>query len=452
MPAKTEQTTVIQRAFSGRVYKSAPASGPVPSILTYPVRDYAGDEIRPGGGDWSIFRKDPRVNWTHTIPVGRGNVSLKALTLKGETRPVDYGETVFFQKSADLEGINRAVLEKGTYKPIGMYSVDECLKAAAQVERLVRDDVAQGVSIEFKANGRKGQAFWEMDEWSELEGRPCLHYEDWLGLAYAHAVQPINPGARTLLTSSPEHLEKAIRVAETGKIGSETLSPIVYKAFDPLRAFLKPANRTTVRVENNVGGKAMDELSDVPPVGGTVEMDEESTSPGMDGPTPAVKTCIEGAQMLLDLCDQLEASIGQSEHKKARKYVAKIIEELKATADEMNAMGETVRADIEGDKAEAEEAESESDETEAEEMDEDEEDDLDSTIEKAVVVPIQRDDAGFIVCKSFPNWKPRRFHVSEVKDPQQEDLAAQYAEAMAELNREQRKARPLIRAARANRR
>lgn len=449
MPTTAENSSVVYRAHSGRVYGRAATSGPVPSILTYPVRDYAGDEVKPGGGKWpaEVF-----PNWTHDIPVGRGSVSLKALTLNGETHPVDYGETRFFQSASDIKGLQFIKREVGTYKPIGTYTHKAILQAASQVERLVRDDVATGVSVEFKAAGPKGQAFWDLDEWSELEGRSCRHYENWIGLTYAHALQPVNPGARTVLTADDAHIEKAVRIAQTKRIGSEQLCDIVYKAFLPFKAI--PSNRVTVRVES----KAMDdELSDIPPVGGTVAMDEEQTSDMSEGPTPAVRTCIEGAQMLLDLCDQLEASIGQSEHKKARKYVTKIIAELQATADEMNAMGEKVRADLEdldeGPKDEAAETSGDTEEDAGEDIEEKALPDLDVPEE---IAPIERDDDGYIVCKSFPNWKPRRFHISELKPAavlsEEASLEAEFKAAQAELNREYRKARPILRAARANRR
>lgn len=442
MPKTTgNPSDIIYRAFSGRVYKSAPKSGPVPAILTYPLTDYAGDYVRPGGGDWSGVQFRPVTNWTHEIPVGVGSVCLKSLTLGGETSPVDYGETTFFQSAGDLHGVDLTQRQTGTYKPIGTYSQKAVLTAAEQVERLVRDDVATGVSVEFKAAGPKGSAWWELDEFSELEGRRCRHYEDWTGLKYAHALQPVNPGARTLLTTDVEHMEKAIRIAESGRLGSAPLCDVVMKSFRPLANLSRPNNRISVRVEN----KAMEEDFDTPP-GGTVAMDEE-TPVATDGPTPAVKTCIEGAQMLLDLCDQLDASIGQSEHKKARKYVAKIIAELQATADEMNAMGDKVRAELEDD-GEAEVAE----ESDTDEPPVEDDADLDDDIEEKAITPIVRDEDGFIVCKSFPNWKPRRLHVSQLKDVVQPD-AVDEAEAkavFADLAREQRKARPYLRALRAN--
>lgn len=460
MPAEATNTPVIFRAYSGRVYRSAPKAGPVGAVLTYPLTDYAGDYVQPGGGDWSDAPQYSgvedrcRVNWTHDIPVGLGQVSTKSLAYKGQTHAVDYGQTTFFQSAKDLAGVDLTRREPGSYRPIGTYQAKAVLTAAEQVERLVRDDVATGVSVEFRANGPKGVAWNELDTFSELEQRPCLHYKAWSGLAYAHAIQPINPGARTVLTSAPEHLEKAIKIAVDGTLGGKPLSDVVLKAFRPLKQWARPDGRVTVAVRSNVGSKAMeDEMDFDTPPGGTVEMDEETPPVEQPeaGPTPAVRTMLEGAQMLLDLADQLEAGIGQSEHKKARKYVGKIIAELQATADEMNAMAETVRADLEGDMAEADEEAAEGEDELADEPPVEDASDLDHTIEEKAIVPLKRDKDGFIIIKSFPNWKPRRFHLSELKDAPSEQVSpAEVKAVMAELAREQRKARPFLRALRAN--
>ncbi len=175
----------------------------------------------------------------------------------------------------------------------------------------------------------------------------------------------------------------------------------------------------------------MDEF-DTPP-GGTVAMDEETPPVETDGPTPAVKTCIEGAQMLLDLTDQLNASIGQSEHKKARKYIAKIIAELEATADEMAAMGEKVRSELEDEEAEG-------DEPPVEDSAE-----LDDDIEEKAILPIERDKDGYIVCKAFPNWKPQRARFADLKDIVDEAVSPAEAKAIERrLARAHRRARPYL--------
>lgn len=428
--------SVIFKAATGKLYQSPGATGPVKSILTYPLKDYAGDYVRPDGGDWSEYPSNPLVNWTHETPIGRGAVSHKSLKFNGETCTVAVGLTNFFQSAADLKGIDLTKRETGTYRPIGRYSERECLQTAEQVERLVRDDVATGVSVEFKA-----LRYRELDEISILENRPCRHVDSWKALAYAHAFQPVNAGARTLLTASPgEVQEKAARILSLGKIAGQAIQPVILKALRPL---VPATTRTTVRVEN----KAMEELSDTPPQMDSVAQDEETPSAG---PTPAVRTLLDGAQMLTDLSDQLTASIAQSEHKKARRYVAKILEELKATAEEMNGMAEKVRAELEGDAAGADEEAAEADDAAAE-SDEDEADDGEYT---AKAMPITRRADGSIICKSFPNWKPKRFTVADLSEPSKPsapvDDPVTLRALQREINRTKRQANALLAAAAAN--
>lgn len=426
---------VIYRSYSGRLYKSG-ESGPVQSILTYPLTDYAGDYVKPDGGDWSEYPRNPLVNWTHETPIGRGSVTHKSLRLNNETATVAVGLTTFFEKAADLKGIDLTRREVGTYRPIGRYSERECLETAEQVERLVRDDIATGVSVEFKA-----MDYRELPQRSVLENRNCRHVETWKALAYAHAMQPVNAGARTLLSASPETQEKALRLISVGKINGQAIQPVILKS---LQSIAPKSTRTTVRIEN----KAMDELSDLPPGPDSVAQDEEIPGSPSDGPTPAVRTLLDGSQMLLDLGDQLTQSIAQSEHKKARKYVGKIIEELTATAEEMSAMAEKVKAELDDEPSDSSEPAESDDEGETEDVEEESEE-----VEVEAKALARRPD-GSIICKSFPNWKPRRFTVDALSDPQPKQANNDDPVVLRALQREvakaKREAKALLRAAAAN--
>lgn len=433
-------SSVIYRSYSGRLYQTPANSGPVRSILTYPLTDYAGDYVRPDGGDWSEYPSNPLVNWTHETPIGRGSVTHKSLKLNNETTTVAVGETQFFQKAADLKGIDLTRRETGTYRPIGRYSERECLETAEQVERLVRDDIATGVSVEFKAIDYR-----ELPQRSVLENRNCRHVERWKALAYAHAMQPVNAGARTLLTAAPEVQEKAARILSINRINGQAIQPVILKALQSIAP--RASTRTTVRIEN----KAMDELSDMPPTQDSVAQDEEIPGAPTDGPTPAVRTLLDGAQMLLDLGEQLTQSISQSEHKKARKYVAKIIEELTATAEEMNGMAEKVKAELDDEPAEPSESDDSADEAdEPSEVDEDSEEEV-----EVEAKAITRRDDGSIICKSFPNWKPRRFTVDALSEPAPKQSANNddpvvLRALQREVAKAKREAKAYLRAAAAN--
>ena len=249
----------------------------VQSVLTYPGRDYDDDTVNPAGGDWtSEFPRNPVVNWTHREPVGRGDVpELRAFD--GGHLPV--GTTHFFQSAADLKGL-RLVSRDARGEPTVTHTPRECLEAAESAFRLVADDVASGVSIEFR-----GTEFWPTGRKSLTLGRDAIHWEKWTGYGWAHALQCVNPNARTILPPDPARLEKAYRIAETGRFpGGQRVSPLVLKAFLPLKG-RKPQ---FVRVEN----KAMptdddkDYEDDAPEGVDTLDPETGELAPG-DAPAPA---------------------------------------------------------------------------------------------------------------------------------------------------------------------
>lgn len=266
MPVETSDTPeIVVRALTG---SSTPASsGPVVSVLTHPGYDLAADYVEPAGGDWvSEFpirvRTDGRgvVNWTHAIPVGLGAVEHKAIAGDTGELILATGLTDFFQSAADLDGIDLTEYESPSSRTaIGLYTPDECLRAAGDAEALVRGGYATGVSIEFRPNGPKGSmegegAYWDREVKSPMLPRPGRHFKSWTGLAYAHARRPVNPGCHTVIDDlDTELVAKAIRVMETGKVGSHQLCDRVLKAFrqdaPDLLELARAARRSTVTVE-----------------------------------------------------------------------------------------------------------------------------------------------------------------------------------------------------------
>ena len=251
-------TNTIFCADSGRVYTKS-IDGPVISIGTFPTHDYAGDYVEPGRGDWSAYTIPygqpgsvfgPVANWTHGCPIGRGKVEVKTLTHEGKSSPVEVMTTEFFQTAADVDGIDlrrRNPETNRSWDKQPPYTIDDVLRVAAQSEILVRDEVATGVSVEFDVEvTRKGTAPYEGDYWdlaqdSLLEGRKARHFYNWRGLGYAHARRPVNPGCLTL-QQTPDavgaSIEKAIRVAQTGKLpNGEVACEIILKAFTDLKDY-----------------------------------------------------------------------------------------------------------------------------------------------------------------------------------------------------------------------
>lgn len=358
--------------------------GTVPNVLTYPGRDYDGDTINPARGDWrKKFPANPVVNWTHRVPIGRGSVpELKSFDAGGEKLLLPVGTTHFFQSAADTRGL-RLFGRDETGREAYQYTPDECLHAAASSARLVYDGIADGVSMEFEPDGPLGEAFWETGQESTLLRRPEYHWEKWVGLGWAHALQGKNPNAAVIQDKA--FGAAAFRIAQTGTFpGGEKISPIVMKAFLPLKG-RKPKY---IRVER----KAMaDEFEDAP---AGVDVPAEGLADGRVGKGEAgtgMKPTPEGymaaIQHALDGVAMIEAMIPDMEHEKGIDGLQDHVEELKACANGLKALGKKLFPDA---GFESPDATPESDPAE-----------------------VETNDDGAAVSKAFPAGYPVRFRVAE---------------------------------------
>lgn len=409
-----ENRLLFASSFSGAVYAKSildttgKSAQPVVSILTYPTEDYAGDRVRPDGGDWTQYPKHPYVNWNHRIPIGRGKVNHKALKHDGQICPVAVGETVFFEKAADVQGIDLRRRDPRTHRSWNReppYTIDEVLRASSQAERLIRDDIATGVSIEFDVDEtRKGKDFWDLSIQSLLENRPARHFENWRGLGYAHARAPVNPGCQTLAgQKAAASVEKAITIAQTGKLpGGEPLCEIILKSFLDLRDYRSP--NMSVRVEGTppsteetpVVVKGDVSAGDSP---ATPESGSSSAESGakMGAGHRALMNFVQG---LHDICERVESEGGESDDLSIRKFVKKLCAKGKDLAGDAKARAEKHKAKL--DKAGAD------DEDDDDPMDED--DYTPSTEEKAIETTAD----GAIITKAFPDWTPRRMTAADI--------------------------------------
>lgn len=432
---------------SGQVYAKAVREtgpgAPVVSVLTYPTQDYAGDRVRPDGGDWSEYVNHPYVNWSHRCPIGRGTVKHRILKFEGQTTPVAVGSTTFLYTKADVDGLDLRRRDPRSHRPWDKeapYTIDEVLKVSAQAERLIRDDIATGVSIEFDVDEtRKGRDWWDLNSPSLLENRPARHFEVWRGLGYAHARQPVNPGCMTLsgqprVNPRVDTIEKAIRVAQTGRLpGGEPLSEIILKSFDDLKNY-KGATMVLVKGDVPTGQTA---LGDAP----SAQADSDGKSPKMGAGHRAMMNFVQG---LNDLCTRLEDEGAESDDISIRKFIKKACAKAKDMAGDVMARAEKHQAKL-GDRQ---------DDDDINPMDED--DYEPSTEEKAITV----DKDGYVVVKSFPDWKPRRMSLENIVETPTGDATTKSVgefaspeeelRAVKRLKRAIKKAQPLLDAASAN--
>lgn len=371
----------------------------VDSILTYPGEDLAGDIVHPNGGIWT---DRPYINFNHgdrdakngEPHIGHGDVSI-----------------VFDQEAGEL--------------PLGTSHFNQSDRVAVQVFRLVEADAMTGVSMEFKPiPGHVHDRGFQ----SVLEGREAREFKQWKGLGWAHCWVPINPNARTL---APE-VEKCIRIAEVGRIGSEPLADVIRKSLTP---FTQIQRSKAVPVSRPVEKKAMaDEMIDPtnqpePVIADGADVAEaDAIAMEEDVTPPTAKAAYAIAQMASDMAEQAKTDLKSGEHTKGKKKLKKIIKQCEKLAEEASAIGDMVVADVSSDDDDEEveedsEIEEESDddgeevevdeESETEEVGDDEEYD-DEGEEKGIrIVPLKKGIDGSLITKS--GFKPpRRIKMSEL--------------------------------------
>lgn len=466
-------------AWNGGVVQKAVGETGTRSVLTYPGYDLVGDWVRPDGGDWSQYPRNPIVNFNHTVPVGRGSVELARVPYQGSEVLAPVGTTRWFGSRADLAGIDL----KG-------FSPRRCLDAARQIRAAVEADAVTGVSLEFTPAGPEGVAFWGTGEWSELEGRKALHFERWTGLGWAHAPHPVNPNARTLVPDgeakafAPAHAipsevyERCERIARDGRLNGRALDPVVLKAF----AGFAPA-RTSARVDGtpptnpNPRRKAMPDPMDYEmPADPGVDAQDPGAAPDDDTPHTA-RTAYDCVQQCADAVAMLRDALRKSEHMQARKKLTGMADQMEAILAKMAATGDMVvdhvsgQGDDDGNEDDSDAGAEVDDEVTDEAPDEtadaepagdEDEDDEDDDDDKAPPFgkALTRDADGFVLFRKSAYKAPRsaefvRFKASQVRpvekaapaddiDPAEAAaLAAELDAARSRLDRTEKKHKAL---------
>lgn len=449
----------IASQFSGQVYvKALKQDGPVTALVTYPAPDYARDQVKPDGGDWSAYPNHNYVNWSHRVPIGRGTVNHRILRHNGDLATVAVGETTFLRSKADVEGLDLRRRDPRTHRfwnKEAPYTIDDVLQCASQSERLIRDEIANGVSVEFDVDEtKKGRDWWDLKEPSVLENRPARHFEIWKGLGYAHARNPVNPGCQTVAEDprfkpTSAAIEKAIVIAQTGKLpGGEALCPIMLKSFDDLANYRSP--NVSVLVEGTPpqsGAAATDttQKTDDKQVVVKGEVTDDIAGDSGSGMGAGHTALMDAVQGLSDICSNLSGN--KSDDLSLRKFAKKVCEKLKGIAGDIKARAEKHKAKLDS---------SESTDDDTDPMDED---DYEPTVEEKA---IETNAEGAVITKAFPDWKPRRMtftnlapvtapEPTQIKAPVEDTVSPEEErKALKRLHRAIKKAQPHLEAAAAN--
>ena len=348
-------------------------SGPL--VLTYPCVDREGDYVNPLGGEWIAH---PYVNWEHEIPVGMAasQPQLMALEHKGNSIRLPVGQTKFFQKASDLQGVNL----KG-------HQPQAVLDMAKQAESLVKDEVIVGVSIEYLPLAQKpiGPSLLR-------GGKDAYRVDNWQGHGWAHCAQPVNPMAQSVVQ---DRIEKALRD------NSQQFHPLITKS---LQAAIKRNTAVTVqgadmsRIKPIVKKKAME---DEEVYGTPADMGEETAEDmpddGDDAPAKSVQAKYNLCQTIRDAVQAFLDEVAGSDNPKVKADAQKFADKFLGQCDTVENYADNLHDQLTGSD-------------EAEEPD----------VEMEPEAPTPVDDDGMIQPKGLKgsNWKPKspyRIKASQLK-------------------------------------
>lgn len=306
----------------------------VTSALSVEVLDRAGDVVVPRGVDLRVHKADPWAGLEHyrhkggewVLP-GPGEDHLPPVRV-GTARDPDgrYGVVL-----KNMPGHGEVLFATTRFDPSDQLSL--------QTYRLVEDGTLDGTSVEIAL--LKG--YHRPLDKSPLENRYGQHIERCTLLGYAHCAVPVNQAAR-VCKSLPPAAEARIRLAQTGKLGSEPLHPVLMKSF----ARHLPGKSTSV-----VGGfgrveKAMPDSAEMTPAYAPEANDTADSAPEAEGGTPTPQAAYTLAQGLEDVASQVEELLGKGEHVKGIAKLRKLLDEVEDLQADALAVAQMVEGDLSG--------------------------------------------------------------------------------------------------------
>lgn len=379
----TRRTCYVPHA-TRRAKGFAVPAGKAAGVLTWPVRDYDGDLVEPAGCRWA----DPlTVNWEHSVPVGRGEVVLKALPGDGGSLvTVPVGTTTFAACDADLAGLDLTRRDRHG-RAVGRWAPRECRECADDVAPLVLKGVLDGLSAEFTP------LEYDAGRRHHVTGRPVMHVRAWELHGWAHCRDPRNDYARLFLDK-----------------GFAPRSDTVRKAFGlPARHAVTASVPRSLKAMND---DEMDPTAADPAMAPPADL--EPPAPAGPPPVPHEITMFaDGAQALVDLADQYDAM--QTLDDKTRNLARKIAGQLRKLASLKADHADALQAKLDGDpvpEGEGDDVPADDAPPEDEGADEYGDDEDDGPVEKSFGPT--RDSRGYVILKAA--YRPRRWKSSEVRD------------------------------------
>jgi hypothetical protein len=309
------------------------------SLLTYPCVDLAGDYVRGDGCDFSAHKLDPSIDLEHgRHPHVKGMPvcwARESLSKPGSPYAVEMVRLNFADdgKPADYHTV-----------PVGTEHYDKSCPVSMQVFAMREDGSLPASSLEFKAVPGCYKSLGR----SPLEPRNAYDFLRADVIRWTVCAQGVNPGALLVeksLRQVPPGLGRILTDRRVNVGGRwEPLHGAILKALLP---YAPAANRTTVRVEQKAMFEEEDAMADMGTADEMTPEVEVETDAAVEDVTnedmPAsngVSALYAHSQGLLDLCEQLDADLENTDSAELYKEGKKLCDMAKALAEKVKAAGD----------------------------------------------------------------------------------------------------------------
>lgn len=308
------------------------------SLLTYPMRDIAGDYVRPDGCDFRSHQLDPSVDLEH----GR-HPHVKGMPVCWARESLSKPGAPYAVEMVRLNFADEGQPAQWHTVPVGTEYYDKSCPVSMQVFAMREDGTLPASSLEFRAV----PGFYKSLGKSPLEPRDAYDFQRADVVRWTVCAMGVNPGALTIQKSRgqvppPEPILKVLRDGRVNVGGRwEPLHGAIRKALSPYG--VPTSTRTTVRVEKamedddamadmDMGG---DEMTPAIETGVDMDMDMDA-APASNG----VAALYAHAQMLMDACDQLDADLENTDSPELYREGKKLCDMARAMAEKVKGAGD----------------------------------------------------------------------------------------------------------------
>ena len=299
-PPDPRHLAPVYRTLSRTFLKAAPSEPDfcVRAVLSVAVEDVAGDIVLPDGLNFAPHQADPWVDLEHEAK------------LKEVRRPVGWARSTL-----DLPGGSYAVTKArldvpglGAQElPIGTTYFDRDNALQRQVYHLVRSGALPGVSLEFRpVEGFFKSRGFDSPYPAPLPRRDAYEFARADVVRWTHCVEPVCPGALTVLKSLPPELDPLAKALRDKRVEGEALHLHIWKSL------ARYQHMTTL-----------------------VAVNKSTSARAADGDPPAnngVTALYAHAQAIEGACDQFESNLGYTDNPRLLKEALALCAKARALA------------------------------------------------------------------------------------------------------------------------